>query len=177
MADKKRQREEDKKLKEAKRQRVAEMQRQQKEATEKLQAEKELKRKATMDAKIKALKELKEEQGNARIRAVRSKSNSSDDINASRSSREDDLKVISNIGKMSEESYDISPYKCSDDEDEEEDDNDDLSNHKFVPSWASKSNILISVNSQQNRDPDITFPAKSSRSITQVLLPRKFRTK
>ncbi|KAJ4872667.1 hypothetical protein Rs2_45656 [Raphanus sativus] len=93
MADKKRQREEDKKLKEAKRQRVAEMQRQQKEATEKLQAEKELKRKATMDAKIKALKELKEEQGNARIRAVRSKSNSSDDINASRSSREDDLKV------------------------------------------------------------------------------------
>ncbi|XP_018476347.2 uncharacterized protein LOC130509254 isoform X2 [Raphanus sativus] len=174
MADKKRQREEDKKLKEAKRQRVAEMQRQQKEATEKLQAEKELKRKATM---IKALKELKEEQGNARIRAVRSKSNSSDDINASRSSREDDLKVISNIGKMSEESYDISPYKCSDDEDEEEDDNDDLSNHKFVPSWASKSNILISVNSQQNRDPDITFPAKSSRSITQVLLPRKFRTK
>ncbi|KAL0843758.1 hypothetical protein Bca101_017004 [Brassica carinata] len=159
MADKKRQREEDKKLKEAKRQRVAEMQRQQKEADEKLQAEKQLKRKA-MDAKIKALKELKEEQGNARIREVRSKSNSSDDTNASRSSREDDLKVISNIGKMSEESYDISPYKCSDDEDEEEDDDDDMSNHKFVPSWAS-------VISQQNRDPDTTFPAKSFRNITQ----------
>ncbi|CAH8381811.1 unnamed protein product [Eruca vesicaria subsp. sativa] len=175
MADKKRQREEDKKLKEAKRQRVAEMQRQQREADAKLQeAEKELKRKA-MDAKIKAMKELKEEQGNARIREVRLKSNSSDDTNASRSSREDDLKVIRNIGKMSEESYDISPYKCSDDEDEEEDD-DDMSNHKFVPSWASKSNILDSVISQQNRDPDITFPAKSFRNITQVLLPRKFRT-
>ncbi|KAJ0261600.1 Inner centromere protein [Hirschfeldia incana] len=177
MADKKRQREEDKKLKEAKRQRVAEMQRQQKEADEKQQAEKELKRKATMDAKIKALKELKEEQGKARIREVRSKSNSSDDTNASRSSREDDLKVLSNIGKMSEDSYDISPYKCSDDEGEEEDDNDDMSNHKFVPPWASKSNVLLSVISQENRDPDITFPAKCSRSITQVLLPRKFRTK
>ncbi|XP_048608278.1 uncharacterized protein LOC111198013 [Brassica napus] len=175
MADKKRQREEDKKLKEAKRQRVAEMQRQQKEADEKLQAEKELKRKA-MDAKIKALKELKEEQGNARIREVRSKSNSSDDTNASRSSREDDLKVISNIGKMSEESYDISPYKCSDDEDEEEDDDDDMSNHKFVPSWASKSNVLLSVISQENRDPDVAFPAKRFRSITKVLLPRKFRS-
>ncbi|KAH0888926.1 hypothetical protein HID58_051355, partial [Brassica napus] len=173
MADKKRQREEDKKLKEAKRQRVAEMQRQQKEADEKLQAEKELKRKA-MDAKIKALKELKEEQGNARIREVRSKSNSSDDTNASRSSREDDLKVISNIGKMSEESYDISPYKCSDDEDEEEDDDDDMSNHKFVPSWASKSNVLLSVISQENRDPDVAFPAKRFRSITKVKLCFKF---
>uniref|UniRef100_M4EJJ2 Inner centromere protein ARK-binding domain-containing protein n=1 Tax=Brassica campestris TaxID=3711 RepID=M4EJJ2_BRACM len=168
MADKKRQREEDKKLKEAKRQRVAEMQRQQKEADEKLQAEKELKRKA-MDAKIKALKELKEEQGNARIREARPKSNSSDDTNASRSSREDDLKVISNIGKMSEESYDISPYKCSDDEDEEEDDDDDMSNHKFVPSWASKSNVLLGVISQENRDPDVAFPAKRFRSITKVL--------
>ncbi|CAN6976325.1 unnamed protein product, partial [Brassica oleracea var. botrytis] len=171
MADKKRQREEDKKLKEAKRQRVAEMQRQQKEADEKLQAEKELKRKA-MDAKIKALKELKEGQGNARIREVRSKSNSSDDTNASRSSREDDLKVISNIGKMSEESYDISPYKCSDDEDEEEDDDDDMSNHKFVPSWASKSNVLLSVISQENRDPDVAFPAKRFRSITKGKISR-----
>ncbi|CDY36766.1 BnaA03g11200D [Brassica napus] len=169
MADKKRQREEDKKLKEAKRQRVAEMQRQQKEADEKLQAEKELKRKA-MDAKIKALKELKEEQGNARIREARPKSNSSDDTNASRSSREDDLKVISNIGKMSEESYDISPYKCSDDEEEEEDDDDDMSNHKFVPSWASKSNVLLGVISQENRDPDVAFPAKRFRSITKAKL-------
>ncbi|RIA04677.1 hypothetical protein BRARA_K01061 [Brassica rapa] len=171
MADKKRQREEDKKLKEAKRQRVAEMQRQQKEADEKLQAEKELKRKA-MDAKIKALKELKEEQGNARIREVRSKSNSSDDTNASRSSREDDLKVISNIGKMSEESYDISPYKCSDDEEEEEDNDDDMSNHKFVPSWASKSNVLLSVISQENGDPDVAFPAKRFRSITKGKISR-----
>ncbi|CAH2069834.1 unnamed protein product [Thlaspi arvense] len=184
MADRKRQREEEKKLKEAKRQRVAENQRQQKEADEKLQAEKELKRQA-MDAKIKALKELKEDQSNAekargqaktRIPEVRSKSNSSSDTNASRTSRDEDFKVISNPGKMSEESYDISPYKCSDDENDEEDDYDDMSNHKFVPSWASKSNILLTVISQQNRDPDITFPARSFRNITQVLLPRKFRS-
>lgn len=32
-----------------------------------------------------------------------------------------------------EQSYDISPYKVSDDEDEEDDDE---LNNKFVPSWA-----------------------------------------
>ncbi|CAA7062655.1 unnamed protein product [Microthlaspi erraticum] len=169
MADKKRQR--------------AEIQRQQREADQKLQAEKESKRQA-VEARIKALKELKEEQINAEktraqantgIREVRSKSNSSDDTNASRTSRDDDFKVISNPGKMSEESYDISPYKCSDDENEEEDDYDDMSNHKFVPSWASKSNILRTVMSQQQRDPKLTFPKKSFRDITLVLLPRKFR--
>lgn len=34
-----------------------------------------------------------------------------------------------------EQSYQISPYKASDDEDEEEDD-DGIQNNKFVPSWA-----------------------------------------
>ncbi|KAG7613136.1 Inner centromere protein ARK-binding domain [Arabidopsis suecica] len=196
MADRKRQREEeDKRLKEAKkRQRIADFQRQQREADEKLQAEKELKRQA-MDARIKAQKELKEDQNNAektrqansRIPAVRSKSNSSDDTNASRSSRENDFKVISNPGNMSEEanmgieemeeSYNISPYKCSDDEDEEEDDNDDMSNKKFAPTWASKSNVRLAVISQQNIDPDVTFPAKSACDISNVLLPRKFQSR
>lgn len=46
---------------------------------------------------------------------------------------------------MSEESYDISPYKCSDDEDEEEDDDDDMSNHKFVPSWARFCFLVASI--------------------------------
>ncbi|KAL0734834.1 hypothetical protein Bca4012_011044 [Brassica carinata] len=169
MADRKRQREEDQKLKEAKKQRVAKMQRQQKEADEKLKRQ-------AMDAKIKALNELKEDQSNAektrgqastRIPEIRPKSNSSDNTNASRASRDDDFKVISDQWKMSEESYDISPYKCSDDEDEDKNDYDNMSNHKFVPSWASKSNILPTVISQQNRDPDITFPAKSFRNITQ----------
>lgn len=35
-----------------------------------------------------------------------------------------------------EQSYDISPYKCSDDEDEEDDDE---PNGKFIPSWARYS--------------------------------------
>jgi hypothetical protein len=118
---------------------------------------------------------------------VRSKSNSSDDTNASRSSRENDFKVISNPGNMSEEanmgieemeeSYNISPYKCSDDEDEEEDDNDDMSNKKFAPTWASKSNVRLAVISQQNIDPDVTFPAKSACDISNVLLPRKFQSR
>ncbi|KFK27154.1 hypothetical protein AALP_AA8G342200 [Arabis alpina] len=181
MADRKRQREEDKKLKEAKRQRVAEMQRQQKEADQKLQAEKELRK---QDARIKAQKELKEDQSNAektrgqantRIPGVRSKSNSSDDTNSSRTSRDDDFMVISNPGKLSEESYDVSPYKCSDDEDDEEDDYDNLHNHKFVPTWASKSNILLPVISQHNLDSDIIFPLKTFSNLSQVLLPRRLR--
>ncbi|XP_023638928.1 uncharacterized protein LOC17876489 isoform X1 [Capsella rubella] len=192
MADRKRQREEeDKKLKEAKRQRIADIQRQQREA----EAEKELKRQA-MDARIKAQKELKEDQNNAektrgqantRIPEVRSKSNSSDDTIASRSSRDNDFKGISNPGKMSEEpnmgieemeeSYDISPYKCSDDEDEEEDDNEDMSNKKFVPTWASKSSVLLAVLSKQNLDPKITFPATRKCDISKVLLPRRFQSR
>ncbi|XP_010443222.1 PREDICTED: uncharacterized protein LOC104726130 isoform X2 [Camelina sativa] len=196
MADRKRQREvEDKKVKEAKRQRIAEIQRQQREADEKLQAEKELIRQA-MDARIKAQKELKEDQNNAektrgqantRIPEVRSKSNSSDDTNNLRSSRDNYFKVISNPGKMSEEpnmgfeemgeSYDISPYKCSDDEEEEEDDNDAMSNKKFVPTWASKSNVTLAVIPQQNLDPQITFPVKRKCDISEVLLPPRFQSR
>ncbi|KAG7534379.1 Inner centromere protein ARK-binding domain [Arabidopsis thaliana x Arabidopsis arenosa] len=189
MADRKRQREEeDKKLKEAKRQRIAEIQRQQREADEKLQAEKELKRQA-MEARTKAQKVLKADQSNAeKIRGqARSKSNSSDDTNASRSSRDTDFKVISNPGNMSEEhnmgieemeeSYNISPYKCSDDEDEEEDNNDDMSNKKFVPTWASKSNVRLAVISQQNLDPNIIFPAKSVCDVSKVLLPRELQSR
>ncbi|KAG2299469.1 hypothetical protein Bca52824_035941 [Brassica carinata] len=159
------------------------MQRQQKEADEKLKRQ-------AMDAKIKALNELKEDQSNAektrgqastRIPEIRPKSNSSDNTNASRASRDDDFKVISDQWKMSEESYDISPYKCSDDEDEDKTTmttcltislflHGPVITHLFTPKLSclnSKSNILPTVISQQNRDPDITFPAKSFRNITQ----------
>jgi len=34
---------------------------------------------------------------------------------------------------LQEQSYEISPYKESDDEDEDED---DMPNNKFIPSWA-----------------------------------------
>jgi hypothetical protein len=35
-----------------------------------------------------------------------------------------------------EQSYDISPYKGSDDEDEDEEEDDDVPNNKPIPSWA-----------------------------------------
>ncbi|XP_022716590.1 LOW QUALITY PROTEIN: uncharacterized protein LOC111275501 [Durio zibethinus] len=72
-----------------------------------------------------------------------------------------------------EQSYDISPYKGSDDEDEEEDE--DEPNRKFIPSWASKNRVALVVASQQNVDPEEIFPPESFCSIAQVLLPRKLQ--
>ncbi|XP_017980259.1 PREDICTED: uncharacterized protein LOC18593279 isoform X1 [Theobroma cacao] len=73
-----------------------------------------------------------------------------------------------------EQSYDISPYKGSDDEDEEEED-DDEPNSKFIPSWASKNRVALVVTSQQKLDPEVIFPPKSFCSIAEVLLPRKLQ--
>lgn len=44
---------------------------------------------------------------------------------------EDDDLIIKD--SLQEQSYDISPYRGSDDEDEDED---DLPNNKLIPSWA-----------------------------------------
>lgn len=44
-----------------------------------------------------------------------------------------------------EQSYEISPYKCSDDEEEDEDE-DDTPNDKFVPSWARSVYSLCCAN-------------------------------
>ncbi|XP_017642655.1 uncharacterized protein LOC108483656 isoform X2 [Gossypium arboreum] len=70
-----------------------------------------------------------------------------------------------------EQSYDISPYKVSDDEDED----DDEPNNKFVPSWASKNRVALVVASQQRLDPEVIFPPGSFCSISEVLLPRKLQ--
>ncbi|XP_062078880.1 uncharacterized protein LOC133783311 isoform X2 [Humulus lupulus] len=70
-----------------------------------------------------------------------------------------------------EQSYDISPYKCSDDEDEE----DDVPNNKFVPSWARKPSVALFVASQDRVDPETIFPPDSFCSIAEVLLPRKYQ--
>ncbi|KAI6688709.1 hypothetical protein NL676_025537 [Syzygium grande] len=75
-----------------------------------------------------------------------------------------------------ERSYEISPYKCSDDEDEDEDE-DDTPNDKFVPSWASKSRMAQAISSQQRVDPDVIFPPDSFCSISEVVMPRKFQLK
>uniref|UniRef100_A0A803LQ79 Inner centromere protein ARK-binding domain-containing protein n=1 Tax=Chenopodium quinoa TaxID=63459 RepID=A0A803LQ79_CHEQI len=53
------------------------------------------------------------------------------------------------------QSYDISPYQCSDDE---EDEVDRIQNKKFVPTWASKSCVSLAISSLQHVDPDVIFP-------------------
>ncbi|XP_039055778.1 uncharacterized protein LOC120198537 isoform X1 [Hibiscus syriacus] len=73
---------------------------------------------------------------------------------------------IADIGQ--EQSYDISPYKGSDDEDDEP-------NNKFIPSWASKKRVALVVTSQQQLDPEGIFPPGSFCSISEVLLPRKLQ--
>lgn len=70
-----------------------------------------------------------------------------------------------------EESYAISPYQGSEDEEDEEED--EISNTKFVPSWASKHSVAILLSSVQKIDPYKIFPLESFSSIGEVLLPRK----
>ncbi|XP_021822192.1 uncharacterized protein LOC110763668 [Prunus avium] len=70
-----------------------------------------------------------------------------------------------------EQSYEISPYKESDDENEEDDDV--IPNSKFVPSWSSKNCLALAVSCQNGADPGAIFPPESFCSISEVLLPRK----
>ncbi|XP_050387234.1 uncharacterized protein LOC126803471 [Argentina anserina] len=67
-----------------------------------------------------------------------------------------------------EQSYDISPYKESDDEDEEEDDN--LPNNKFIPSWASKNCLSLVAPRQNGIDPEGIFCPESFPCVSEVLL-------
>ncbi|XP_021288553.1 uncharacterized protein LOC110419776 [Herrania umbratica] len=110
----------------------------------------------------------------------------SDAVKASMAIEDCNAKVLSTVDRATtesdsliadtsrEQSYDISPYKGSDDEDEEEEE-DDGPNSKFIPSWASKNRLALVVTSQQNLDPEVIFPLKSFCSIAEVLLPRKFQ--
>ncbi|CAL9028889.1 unnamed protein product [Prunus brigantina] len=70
-----------------------------------------------------------------------------------------------------EQSYEISPYKQSDDENEEDDDT--MLNSKFVPSWSSKNCLALAVSCRNGADPGAIFPPESFCSISEVLLPRK----
>ncbi|PQM35046.1 uncharacterized protein Pyn_24967 [Prunus yedoensis var. nudiflora] len=67
-----------------------------------------------------------------------------------------------------EQSYEISPYKQSDDENEEDDDA--MLNSKFVPSWSSKNCLALAVSCQNGADPGAIFPRESFCSISEVLL-------
>ncbi|XP_040361733.1 uncharacterized protein LOC112163837 isoform X2 [Rosa chinensis] len=67
-----------------------------------------------------------------------------------------------------EQSYDISPYKESDDENDEDDDS--IPNNKFIPSWASKNCLALVASRQSRTDPEVFFPPKSFPCVAEVLL-------
>ncbi|KAK6947089.1 Inner centromere protein, ARK-binding domain [Dillenia turbinata] len=82
------------------------------------------------------------------------------------------------VNTSREQCYEISPYQSSDDEDEdEEEEADEKSNKKFVPSWASKSQLSVAVFSLEGLDPDKIFPLESFPSTAEVLIPRKQQLK
>ncbi|CAH9108088.1 unnamed protein product [Cuscuta europaea] len=74
-------------------------------------------------------------------------------------------------------SYEISPYKCSDDEDEDEDEDEEETTQKPIPSWASKSCVARFLSFQQEIDPDLIFHPNSLCSMDEVLLPRELQLK
>ncbi|KAG4918683.1 hypothetical protein JHK85_056964 [Glycine max] len=88
--------------------------------------------------------------------------------NLIKATKDDDLIIKDSL---QEQSYDISPYRGSDDEDEDED---DLPNNKLIPSWASKHSLSLIVSSQK-MDPETIFPPQSFCNIAEVLLPRKLQ--
>ncbi|XP_038898801.1 uncharacterized protein LOC120086303 [Benincasa hispida] len=203
MAAKKRQREEEeRKEKERKRMRVEEVRRRLREHGGKLRSDKENKeakpqaieqkprdRKACKDATDK----LDKESGNDKfdkLSVTESKTTSTSDAERGNFVVEDSQPTVDfleaealesgmekRISETSEEqSYQISPYKASDDEDEEDDD-DGIQNNKFVPSWASKDRLAALFASQQKLNPEIIFPPKSFCDIAEVLLRRQHQFK
>ncbi|XP_050112546.1 uncharacterized protein LOC126591052 isoform X3 [Malus sylvestris] len=82
-----------------------------------------------------------------------------------------DKEMENSIGITSQEqSYDISPYKESDDEND--DDDNIIPNSKFIPSWSSKNCLAFAVSCQNRADPGTIFPPESFCCISEVLLPR-----
>lgn len=62
------------------------------------------------------------------------------------------------------QSYEISPYKGSD----EEDDDEDAASGKFIPLWARKENLIQHLTSQQYIDPDEIFTGAKTCSLNEV---------
>ncbi|MFS7928979.1 putative inner centromere ARK-binding protein [Helianthus anomalus] len=81
------------------------------------------------------------------------------------------VKVVPVKLTSQENSYDISPYQCSDDEDDE----DEPSIKKFVPSWASKNRVAMVLPLQQKLNPELIFSVDSFCSMDEVLLPRRLQ--
>ncbi|XP_022976069.1 uncharacterized protein LOC111476581 isoform X2 [Cucurbita maxima] len=204
MAAKKRQREEEeRKEKERKRMRVEEVRRRLREHGGKLRSDKENKeakpqandqkprdRKGCKDGTVKLVKESGHDSFH-KFSVTESKTTSTSDavrgsfvVEDSQPTSVDFLEAeaLENVMEhriyetSEEQSYQISPYKASDDEDEEDDD-DGIQNNKFVPSWASKDRLAVLFASHQKLDPEIIFPPKSFCDIAEVLLPRQHQFK
>lgn len=65
-------------------------------------------------------------------------------------------------------SYEISPFKDSDDE---EGDDDYARRKKFVPSWARKESVNLNILANRHLNPTAVFSRKRSFDILQVLAP------
>ncbi|WCJ33101.1 hypothetical protein M5689_014482 [Euphorbia peplus] len=78
--------------------------------------------------------------------------------------------LVSSVSQ--EPSYDISPYKCSDDEDE---DDENRQSNKYKPSWTSKTRLALVVSSLP--DSETIFGPDSCCRISELLLPRRLQQK
>ncbi|XP_050216412.1 uncharacterized protein LOC126667473 [Mercurialis annua] len=203
MAAKKRQRGEDEKERKIKRMRVEEAKRLQlahdkkshvEKEDEKAHKRKESKARLGKLEKIQRPKEDKNLQMVPQTEPKTSKAPMTDMINTSvipeghkaLNDFGENLKIMESIRKTNEstspmscitreQSYEISPYKGSDDEDEYEED--DIRKNKFIPSWASKRRGTTVDLSQQRIDPKSIFPPESFGRLAEVLLPRRLQRK
>ncbi|KAL2944982.1 Reticulocyte-binding protein 2-like protein a [Bienertia sinuspersici] len=188
-AAKKRQREEDeRKEKERKKRRIEEARLQQKQAEQKLHAWKEESRCAAEDERAhqqKITNDKKENQvgnenegdsmkpmnglvvvGNDQREAVglpgSPTTGKMGNIDVAESSTPN-FDKIDKPNNQPSQSYDLSPYRDSDEEEEEE----DAVPKKFIPSWASQTCVIAALSSMQHLDPDVIFPPGSFCSMEE----------
>ncbi|KAB2604108.1 hypothetical protein D8674_039058 [Pyrus ussuriensis x Pyrus communis] len=196
MASKKRQREEEeRKEKERKRMRI-EARRNKREHEDKVPAEKDGRGPGGKESQDEmANKKMEEEKGYDKNRNISETKPCTSRISISNAGRESIVQeefheapsnygykaeVLSNSDRAmknsvaitsQEQSYDISPYKESDDEND--DDDSIIPNNKFIPSWSSKNCLAFAASSQNRADPETIFPPESFCCISEVLLPLK----
>ncbi|KAH9607194.1 hypothetical protein KSS87_021260 [Heliosperma pusillum] len=184
-AVKKRQRAEEEKMeKERKRQRVEDARCQQKQAQEKLHAWREESRYGTEEERTFEGKELNKKEQKEFDRTIEtSTSNPMQelvDAGIVKTKAGDGIPAVDSVvtaesstpnfydkpirRNSEEQSYDISPYQCSDDEEEEDE---EIPNKKFIPSWARKSCVSLALSSMQQLDPDTIFPPGSFCSLDE----------
>ncbi|WOK93533.1 hypothetical protein Cni_G02233 [Canna indica] len=179
IAARKRQREEEKKEKERKRRCVEEARKLQREQDERLhpnKEEKEIRMKTAVgDAKKKgkvqeAKQQLKSEREAAGFKKTELVEPSTTKVIVNLDGMRGIIQDRMSTSKENEgfQSYDISPYKDSDDEDVEEE---TMRKMKQIPSWARRESLEQILLWQQDLDPVEIFSRKSSFSLSEVLYP------